>query len=480
MLWGAGRRPARLEKPNTVPNAFAYLMLVIWPVVTVALFRQTDPRKALIWTILAGYLLLPPVAGIDLPVVPDLDKFAIPSLMAMVCLLAPGGKWSGWLPESRLARLLIVVFVLSPLATALTNDDPLSFLQGQIPGMTIYDALSAIAYQMILLLPLFMGRRLLGDPEGLGLLAHALIAAGLAYSLPMLIEAQLSPQINVWVYGFFQHDFFQTIRNGGYRPVVFLPHGLWVAFFTLMSLLSALIVLRMRPAEERPRALVVFGYLAVMLIVCKSAGVLAYAAALCPLILLVPPRLQLAAAAVLAVVVVAYPLLRGLHLVPLDDILGVSQHFSDDRAYSLKFRFDNEELLLARAEERPWFGWGSFNRNFIHDPVTGENTAIADGAWVIILGIYGWTGFIADFGLTALPLLLLGREALMRNPAVTRIAAGMALILAASLLDLLPNATKVPLTWLLAGALLGEAERLRRLRRAAGAAVGPASPRTVI
>ena len=115
------------------------------------------------------------------------------------------------------------------------------------------------------------------------------------------------------------------------------------------------------------------------------------------------------------------------------------------------------------------FGWGGFNRNFTHDPVTGETLNIADGAWIILLGIYGWIGYLADFGLTALPLWLLGREALIgRRSDLSPLTAGMALILAASMLDFLPNATQVPLTWLLVGALLGEAERLRALRKARG------------
>jgi len=38
----------------------------------------------------------------------------------------------------------------------------------------------------------------------------------------------------------------------------------------------------------------------------------------------------------------------------------------------------------------------------------------------------------------------------------------LALILAVNLVDLLPNATLVPLTWLIAGALLGHAESLAR------------------
>lgn len=38
------------------------------------------------------------------------------------------------------------------------------------------------------------------------------------YTIPMLIELRLSPQMNVWVYGFFQHDFIQTVRYGGSLP----------------------------------------------------------------------------------------------------------------------------------------------------------------------------------------------------------------------------------------------------------------------
>lgn len=276
----------------------------------------------------------------------------------------------------------------------------------------------------------------------------------------------MSPQINVWVYGFFQHDFFQTVRYGGYRPVVFLPHGLWVAFFTLMCLTAAITLLRRAPAEARPKALLVVLYLGAMLVICRSAGPLVYALTLTPLILIAPPRWQLMLAALIAVLVIAYPTLRGAHLVPIDRILEFANGLSPDRAYSLRFRIENEEILLARAQERPWFGWGGYGRAFTHDPISGKVINIADGAWVILMGTYGWVGYLTEFGLTALPLLLLGWEAI-RQPDrdLSPWVGAMALILAFNMIDLLPNATHVPLTWLVAGALLGESERLAALRR---------------
>jgi membrane-bound ClpP family serine protease len=52
---------------------------------------------------------------------------------------------------------------------------------------------------------------------------------------------------------------------------------------------------------------------------------------------------------------------------------------------------------------------------------------------------------------------------------VPPIAAATALILGINLLDLIPNATVTPITMLMAGALLGWAETLRPVPRAARA-----------
>ncbi|MDQ2066229.1 hypothetical protein Q9295_07585 [Xinfangfangia sp. CPCC 101601] len=456
------------------PNLFAYLVLLSWPLVVWLLYRKLDPGVALIWTVLAGYLVLPPATAIDLPVVPDFTKDSLPILVALAISVFVLRDRISLMPAGRLGQILMLLFVLSPFFTVLTNTDPIppvrpgaeGALGAGLPGMRIYDSIAAVANHLIYVLPLFLGRHYLARPQAARALLAALVAAGLAYSLPMLIESRLSPQMNVWVYGFFQHDFFQTIRQGGYRPVVFLPHGLWVAMLALLCLGAATVFLRLGPAEARPRQLMVMLYLLLMLVICKTVGVLVYAAMLLPLLLLAPPRWQVLAAAGLAFVVISYPLLRSAHLVPLDSILDLARSVSADRAWSLQFRIVNEELLLDRASLRPWFGWGGYNRNFILDPMTGRMN-IADGAWIIQIGSFGWIGYIGAFGLLCLPLALLGREALARGARFSLELAGLALIFACNLLDLLPNGTMVPLTWLMAGALLGQAEQMRAARKAA-------------
>lgn len=470
-----------------VPNPIAYLMLLVWPLISGQFWQRMDPGRALIWTVLGGYLIMPPLTAINLPILPDLDKSSIPNLVALFCALYLLKDKISFLPNATLGKVLMALYVIAPLATVLANSDPLFFVLNTIPGMKITETVSALLTQLFALIPFYLARRYLGSEEGAKTILFALTTAGLIYSIPMIIETRFSPQINVWVYGFFQHDFFQTIRQGGYRPVVFLPHGLWVAFFALMALLAALIRLMAVSADQRPRAMVLVGYLLAMLVICKSLGPMVYAVALTPLILFAPYRVQILFAALMAVIVVTYPVLRGAHLVPVDQISEFAGRYSSDRAGSLQFRIFNEEALLARAQERPLFGWGGFGRAFLHDPVTGEMTAIADGAWVILMGTSGWLGYIAEFGLTALPLLLLGREALARHRVpVGHFTAGLALILAANMVDLLPNATHIPFTWLMAGALLGQVEKMRLERaeavlRASRAGLhGGTAKRTVI
>lgn len=446
------------------PNPLAWLVLLAWPLVVVVMFQRMPRDKALIWAVLGAYMLLPPAIAIDLPVLPGLTKDSLPGLVSLAVLTFMLGERGSLLPQSWAMRGLIVLFVLTPFGTVLTNPEPLPKGPEWIQGLRLYDSVAAVVNQMIEVLPLFLARRYLATPEAMRTLLRALVVAGLLYSPLMLIEARLSPQMNVWIYGYFQHDFFQTIRAGGYRPIVFMPHGLWVAFFALMAVLSALVFLREGPAMRRPGQLATLMWLALMLILCKSLGVLLYAALLVPVILFLPRRGQVMLAALFAAIVILYPALRGLHLIPLEQITEFARGLSADRAYSFQFRVDNEEALLAHAAQKPWFGWGGFGRNLLYDRVTGAGLSIADGAWIIVMGIYGWAGYLSQFGLLVLPMLLLGAEVWRSRAPVTPWVATVSLIFAANLVDLLPNATLVPFTWLMAGALLGHAELLARQR----------------
>lgn len=458
-----------------MPNALAYLTLMIWPLVCAAMFVRLPLERAMVWSILGGYLLLPELAEFDLPLVPSMDKSSIPSIAAFVLCVFVLGRKVALLPKSWAARVLILVFVLGVVPTVLTNFDPIVFRSlanaeaiavrtDTLPGLSLRDLVSVVAGQVIVLLPFLLARQYLSTETGLREVLVALFAAGLAYSIPALVEVRLSPQLNTWIYGFFQHDFRQMMRDGGFRPIVFLPHGLWLALFMVMSVLAAAALARTAPALRRAQFLGALLYLLVLLVLCKSLAALAYGLIFTPVVLFASPRTQIRIAMLCAAVAVIYPMLRNAGVLPVETIVAIATDIDPERAQSLSFRLDNEERLLARAAERPWFGWGIWGRNLVHDLRTGAIVTIPDGRWIIVFGMFGWVGYLAEMGLLALPLILLGlRAGRMRPDATALRVATIAMILAVTMIDMLLNATLIPFTWICAGAVLGYAERLRRL-----------------
>jgi len=450
-----------------MPNAIAFLMLLIWPLVIWGLFRRLPPDRALIASLLAGYLLLPPLpAGFDFPLMPPLTKHTIPALAAFIITLMNQPRRLPLLPESAIGKVLLALFVLSPAMTVFNNEEPVFFGQVGLPGLRWNDAIALTIQQFLLVLPLILARQFLGTPGAHRALLQALVIGGLCYSVLMLIEIRLSPQLNLWIYGFFPSSFLQSIRFGGYRPVVFLYHGLWVAFFAMTALVAAVALWRIDAADKGRKWFFMAGYLGVVLILCKSMGSVIFAVMLLPMVILLGPVAQVRAAMVIAVLAIGYPLAKGANIVPAERMLALAASVDPDRAASLEFRFDNEDILLERAYIKPLFGWGStWARNHIHDPVSGAILTVTDGRWIILIGSFGWVGFLAEFGLLVLPIFLLWREAVaVRRDPIAPYIAPLSLILAINVADMLPNATLTPLTWMLSGALLGYAELLKAQR----------------
>ena len=447
-----------------MPNIIATAALLVWPVLSVWLFRSLPAPRALIASLLVGYLFLPPPpAGFDFPLLPPLTKETIPSLVALViCLMLYRDRFR-LLPESRIGRLLVVVFVFSPVATVATNGEMVWFGTFPLPGLRPQEAIGVIVQQAILIAPFLLARNFLADPAAHRDLLAALFIGGLVYSLAMLIEIRLSPQLNIWIYGYFQHSFDQMMRGGGYRPIVFLYHGIWVAFFAMTAIMAGIVLMRAQPVQ-RLQVWLAFGtlYLFAVLVLAKSVAALVYAVVFAPVLLFLGQRMQLRLALLLALATVTYPISKGANLVPDAPILQAAAAIDPERANSLRFRFDNETMLLDRAMEKPLFGWGIWGRNHVHQEDTGRIMTIADGRWIITIGAFGWIGFLAEFLLLTLPIGLIWWRSHGAIEPVSPLIGPMVLILAINVLDLLPNATLTPLTWLFAGAVLGHAEQLHR------------------
>ncbi len=86
----------------------------------------------------------------------------------------------------------------------------------------------------------------------------------------------MSPQLHYMVYGFYQHDFAQTIRMGGWRPTVFMEHGLMVGMWMSMAALIGVWLWWTGAVKEiGPVPMwVLTPILVVTAVLCKSTGAL--------------------------------------------------------------------------------------------------------------------------------------------------------------------------------------------------------------
>jgi hypothetical protein len=207
-------------------------------------------------------------------------------------------------------------------------------------------------------------------------------------------------------------------------------------------------------------------YLGAVLALSKSLGALLYGTVLVPLVRFTTPRLQFRVAIAFASIALAYPMLRAVDLVPVETMIDVARSVSQERADSLKTRFDQEAALLEHAAKRWSFGWGRFGRSRVYDEESGKDITIQDGEWIITIGVHGLFGYLAEFGLLALAVFRAASAFKFIEAAHDRVnLAALTLILAINMIDLLPNASITSWTWLLAGALVGRAEALRSAPR---------------
>ena len=440
-----------------MPNFFAFAMLALWPVISALIFRRLPPGRAIIACVLVAYLFLPPPpAGFDFPLLPPLTKETIPNLVIILaCLILYRGQIK-LLPDTLTGKILVLVFVCSPMATVLTNGEPVFFGPLGLPALLLREGFSMMIQQFMLISPLLLARNFLRTADDQRDILKAIFVGGMVYSVLMLIEVRLSPQLNLWIYGYFQHNFDQMIRFGGFRPIVFLYHGLWVSFFAMTAAVAAIALARGSVSRVALGFWAAACYLLVVLVLSKSLGAIIYGLVLIPMVAVLSARMQIRVAALLAFTALAYPVFKGADLVPQEVMLQQAEQIDQDRANSLRFRFQQETILLDRADEKPLFGWGLWGRNHIWDGVTSQILTVTDGRWIILIGVLGWVGFLAEFGILALPIILIWRKT--GQGEMSPWIGPMCLMLGINLIDLIPNATLTPLTWLLAGAILGYAE----------------------
>lgn len=365
-----------------------------WIPFVILLFAFLPPRRAVVTAFLLAWLFLP-MAGYEVPGLPDYTKMSATTAGVLLgAAIFDADRLLGFRP--RWIDIPMFAFCVSP------------FMSSYLNGLGMYDGVSEIVDQLVVWgLPYLIGRVYFSDLEGLRELALGLFIGGLIYVPLCLFEVRMSPQLHRWIYGFRQHSFYQNMRDGGYRPMVFMQHGLMVAMWMMATTLIGIWLWRSKTVRQVwnvPIYLIVPAML-LTLYLCKSRyAILLMVAGATALYAVAWTRLRVLVVLMLMIPPV-YMFARSEQIVTGDVMIETARSvFNADRAQSLEYRITNENLLAEHAMKKPWFGYGGWGGSRLTDEYGKE--LVTDSLWIITLGKYGWVGLAALTAMLLLPMLL--------------------------------------------------------------------------
>jgi hypothetical protein len=281
-------------------------------------------------------------------------------------------------------------------------------ISSYLNGLGLYDGCSEIVRATIIWgFPYLIGRVYFNDLDSIKELALGLFLGGVVYIPLCLFEIRFSPQLHKWIYGFYQHAFVQTLRDGGFRPMVFMQHGLMVAMWMGMTTLVGAWLWRSKTITQIwniPMSYWV-GAMFVTTVLCKSKYALLLLMA--GFFVLLVARWLKTKWVVLAFLMIppVFMYLRASATVTGESLINVAEHtFGEERAASFAYRVNNENLLAARAMEQKWFGWGGWGAARVRDD--NDKDVVTDSLWIIQVGKAGIVGLAALTLMLLLPMIL--------------------------------------------------------------------------
>ncbi len=431
-------------------NIMVPIAMFGWIPIVMALFAKLEARTAAAVAFVAGWMFLP-VAAFNLPALPDYTK------TTATCVGILAGAWIFDKERFRQFRfnaadLPIVLWCTAPFFSSIAND------------LGAYDGLSQTMYQTITWgLPYYIARIYFSESEGMNILATAIVIGGIVYIPFCWFEMIMSPQLHRMTYGFHQHNFLQTLRDGGgFRPMVYMDHGLMTSMWMVIAIFLGT-WLFISGGLPKKILFVPTVYLLVFLIfttvMMKSFGAIILLFLGVAVIVLSHRMKRTLLILILLLIPHLYVITRTTGIWDGQNLSGfVEQKISADRAQSLQFRFDNETILIDKAMRGTIFGWGGFGRSRVYDD-KGRDISVADGLWIIALGqngIYGLLTMMIAIQTPVLLFLLRIKPERWKEKAWAA-AAVMAVFLSIYMIDNLLNAMINPVYMLFSGGITGMA-----------------------
>jgi hypothetical protein len=446
-----------------MPEAIPFV-LWSWVPVTLFLFWKLAPARASAFSLIGGWLFLPTarfadsVAGVDFPfwIMPSClpsdywtTKARVIGVALLLGVMAFDPKaWLRFRPS--FFDLPILGWCLVPLASGLVN------------GVSPVVSTANLAYQTLSWgVPYLIGRLYFSDPQGMNILARAIIAGGLIYVPFCLVENVAGPIFYRLAYGFHAYQKDGATRYLGFRPIVWLEHGNQLGTWMASSAMVSAWLWRsgmLKTFAKLPGSLVVSTLVTVAVATQSAGAVILLVGGL--VILEVMWRFDRKWP---LVALLSLPLIFvGARAANLFDAKALAMKTSLGRKLadtsvkldrqSLGWRLRVEERAAKVALQRPALGWGRWD--WWREASTLERPW---GLLSLVMGMYGVVGLAALVALLALPIaafLNLGSPRFWINPSRAS-ASALAWSLALNELDAILNSNFLLLYVAVAGGLIG-------------------------
>ena len=438
---------------------FAQAVLWGWLPLVLILFLVMPARRAVVVALITSWLLLPQL-GFQIDRVPDYTKMSATCYAIIIgaLLLDPKQRILGFRPIW--LDLPVLLYCLHPFVPSMLNDKG------------FYDGASVFLERFVQFgLPYLIGRLYFQTPAQARDLCLGIIIGGLVYVPLVLYEVRMSPQLHRMIYGISPiNDWQQAVRWGGWRPIVFMSHGLATGLW--MATAAALAAwLWHTKSTKRVVGLplpVVGLLLLITAVLCKSTGAVLLLGALLGVMLSVKYLNTKALVWVVAAAIPAYLILRSTGLFEGAEAvrsLGQAFPWAQERTDSLLYRMVMENAIVGRTMEKPLFGWAGWGDAFNVRIEEFQSMAVPDSFWIRTFGEGGYTNLVLLYGIYLAPLFLLLtklRPRDWRSPAVAPLT-GLAMIVLVYAMDALFNSMLNPIYIVAIGAVSGMAAAVRRV-----------------
>lgn len=435
-------------------------VLLLWAVASPLFFVFFSVKRAVMISFVFGWLFLPkasiPVAGL-----PDIS----PSIVIAIGVLFGTIVFDFTVLirfRPRFVDLFVLTLVIVPIFTSLSND------------LGFYDGISRSLDQFVKWgVPYLFGRSLIRSVDDVRDLFLIILIGALAYLPFCLWEMRMSPHLNRYLYGFAPFKFLTTRRFGGWRPVVFLSHGIELGMWLMSATIIAIAAWRSRQIKAIGGVPISWIAIVLLIFLVLSRALGGWALFIAAMGCYAAIRLFKFKPILLLFVLLPaiYVGLRVMDLWNGAGIVDAVKIVSEQRAGSLQTRLSHDQSLKDRALERPILGWGGWGRQRVRTE-TGRNISITDAMWVILIGQHGLVGLFSWVGMFVVPCVMVVRRVgvrhLLSKPMLPVLA--MLLIVPMLMTDLMLNAFIGPILIMIPGALVSLAPAVSKMAKASDAA----------